>query len=137
MPEISDGIVKGDNAYNEAVTLLNDKNYKESMNKAVSAENNYNKSLSKLHILKDKFTSDVNSVHKEYVNDTISELELKLLAVDKLKQAIDYLEAQYNYTGSNYGLEANDYMDQAVQYRDARDSLVKNNPNLFKDNFII
>jgi hypothetical protein len=107
------------------------------MNKAVSAENNYNKSLSKLHILKDNFTSDVNSVHKEYVNDTISELELKLLAVDKLKQAIDYLEAQYNYTGSNYGFEANDYMDQAVQYRDARDSLVKNNPNLFKDNFII
>ncbi|MER2013704.1 MAG: hypothetical protein ABS871_03585 [Methanobrevibacter sp.] len=137
MPEISDGIVKGDNDYNEAVTLLNDKNYKKSMNKAVSAGNNYNKSLSKLHILKDNFTSDVNSVHKEYVNDTISELELKLLAVDKLKQAIDYLEAQYNYTGSNCGFEANDYMDQAVQYRDARDSLVKNNPNLFKDNFII
>ena len=27
MPEISDGIVNGDNDYNEAVTLLNDKNY--------------------------------------------------------------------------------------------------------------
>ncbi|WP_407424436.1 hypothetical protein [Methanobrevibacter sp.] len=137
MPEISDGIVKGDNDYNEAVDLLNDKNYNESMNKAIAAGNNYNGSLSKLHILKDNFTSDVNNVHKDYVNNAISELELKLLAVDKLKESIDYLESQYNYTGSNYGFEANDYMDQAVKYRDARDSLVKDNPNLFKDNFII
>lgn len=137
MPEISDGIVKGDSAYNEAVTLLNDKSYTESMNKAVSAGNNYNQSLSKLHILRDNFTSDVNKVHKEYVDDAISELELKLLAVDNLKESINYLEAQYNYTGSNYGFEANDYMDQAVQYRDARDKLVKDNPNLFKENFII
>lgn len=137
MPEISDGIVKGDSDYNESVTLLNDKNYNEAMNKAISAGNNYNESLSKLHILKDNFTSDVNNVHKEYINDAISELELKLLAVDNLKEAINYLEAQYNYTGSNYGFTANDYMDQAIQYRDARDSLVKKNPNLFKENFMI
>lgn len=137
MPEISDGIVKGDNDYNDAVKLLNDKSYNKSMNKAVSAGNNYNESLSKLHILKSNFTSDVNSVHKEYVDDAISELELKLLAVDNLKESINYLKAQYNYTGSNYGFKANDYMDQAVKYRDARDLLVKKNPNLFKENFMI
>ena len=137
MPEISDGIVNGDNDYNEAVSLVNDKNYEESKNKAISAGNNYNESLSKLNILKDNFTSDVNSIHKEYVDDAISELELKLLAVDKLKEAIDCFETNYNYTGSNYGFEANDYMDQAIQYRDARDALVNNDSNLFKQNFVI
>ncbi|WP_405305257.1 hypothetical protein [Methanobrevibacter sp.] len=137
MPEISDGIVNGDNDYNDAVNLVNDKNYQESMNKAISAGNYYNESLSKLYILKDNFTSDVNSVHKEYIDDAISELELKLLAVDKLKDAIDSFKINYNYTGTNYGYEANDYMDQAVLYRDARDSLLVNNPDLFKQNFII
>ena len=137
MPEISDGIVNGDNEYNEAVDLLNNKNFKESMDKAVSAGNNYNESLSKLYILKDNFTSDVNDIHKEYVDDAISELELKLQAVDNLKESINYLETGYNYTGSNYGFEANDLMNQSLQYRDARELLVKDNPNLFKHNFII
>ena len=137
MPEISDCIVNGDNDYNEAVDLLNNKNFKESMNKAVSAGNNYNESLSKLYILKDNFTSDVNDIHKEYVDDAISELELKLQAVDNLKESINYLETGYNYTGSNYGFEANDLMNQSLQYRDARELLVKDNPNLFKQNFII
>lgn len=137
MPEISDGIVNGDRDYNEAVTLVNDKSYTESMNKAISAGNNYNESLSKLYILRDNFTSDVNNVHKEYVDDAISELELKLQAVDKLKEAISCFENNYNYTGSNYGFEANDLMDQSVQYKDARELLVEENPNLFKQNFII
>ena len=137
MPEISDGIVNGDKDYNDAVNLVNNKNYEESMNKAVSAGNYYNESLSKLYVLRDNFTSDVNSVHQEYINDAISELELKLLAVDDLKNAIDSFSTGYNYTGTNYGYEANDYMDQAVLYRDARDLLLSDNPDLFKQNFII
>ena len=137
MPEISDGIVNGDNDYNEAVNLVNNKNYGESMNKAISAEDNFNKSLSKLYILRDNFTSDVHDVHKEYINDAISELELKLSAVSSLKEAIESFRTGYNYTGTNYGYEANDYMEQAVQYTDARNSLLVDNPNLFKQNFII
>lgn len=137
MPEISDGIVNGDNDYNEAVDLLNNKNFKESMDKAESAGSNYNESLSKLYILKDNFTSEVNDVHEEYVEDAILELELKLQAVDNLKESINYLGTGYNYTGSNYGFEANDLMNQSLQYRDARESLVEDNPNLFKQNFII
>lgn len=137
MPKISDSIVNGDNDYNEAVSLLNGKRYEESMNKAISAGNNYNESLSKLNILKDNFTSDVNSVHREYIEDAIFELELKLQAVDNLKESINYLETGYNYTGSNYGFEANDLMNQSLQYRDARELLVKDNPNLFKQNFIL
>lgn len=137
MPEISDNIANGDNDYNEAVDLLNNKNYKESMDKAESAGNNYNEALSKLNILKDNFTSDVNDVQKEYVEDAISELELKLQAIDNLKESINYLGTGYNYTGSNYGFEANDLMNQSLQYRDARELLVKDNPNLFKQNFII
>ena len=72
MPEISEGIVKGDKDYNDAVELVNNKNYKESMNKAVSAGKNYNTSLNKLHILQNNFSSDVNQVHKNYINTVIN-----------------------------------------------------------------
>ncbi len=137
MPAISENIVNGDKDYNDAVNVVNDKNYAEAMNKATSAGNNYNSSLSKLNILKDKFTSDVNLVHKQYINNTINEIELKLLAVENLKEAIGCFQIEYNYTGTNYGYEANDYMDQSLEYRDARDLLVTQNPNLFKENFII
>lgn len=137
MPEISDGIVNGDKDYNDAVDLVNNKNYKDSMNKAISAGNNYNSSLKKLHILKNNFTSDINKVHKDYINSTISELELKLKAVDKLKDSIECFEVNYNSTGSEYGFEANDYMNQSMHYKNTRDSLARENPKLFKQNFII
>ncbi|MBP3226582.1 MAG: hypothetical protein J6M08_06640, partial [Methanobrevibacter sp.] len=39
MPDISDSIVSGDSDYNAAVDLLNNKNYDESKNKAISANN--------------------------------------------------------------------------------------------------
>ena len=45
MPDISDSIVSGDSDYNAAVDLLNNKNYDESKNKAISANNNFNQSL--------------------------------------------------------------------------------------------
>ena len=107
------------------------------MNKAISAGNNYNNSLNKLHILKNNFTSDITQVHKDYINDAILELELKLKAVDKLKESIECFEVNYNYTGSEYGFEANDYMNQSMSYKNERDSLVSENPKLFKQNFFI
>ena len=137
MPEISKGIVNGDKDYNDAVELVNNKNYANSMNKAISAGNNYNNSLNKLHILKNNFTSDVNQVHKDYINNAILELELKLKAVDKLKESIESFKVNANYTGSQYGFEANDYMNQSMKYKDVMDSLVSKNPKLFKQNFII
>lgn len=137
MPSISDGIVNGDKDYNDAVNLVNEKNYAESMNKAISAGNNYNDSLSKLNLMNKNMSSDVNRVHRDYINNTIEEVELKLEAVDNLKEAIECFEVNYNYTGTNYGYEANDLMDRSLEYRDARDSLVRDNPNLFKEDFII
>ncbi len=137
MPEISDGVVKGDSDYNDAVNLVNNKSYDESMNKAISAGNNYNVSLYKLNNLKDNFTSDIDDVHKDYINAAINELNMKLKAVDKLKEAIDCFKVNRNYTGTNYAYEANDLINDSLKYRDVRDSLVSENPNLFKDNFVI
>lgn len=137
MPEISDGIVQGDKDYNEAVDLVNDKNFHESMHKAESAGDNYNKSLLNLREIQNNFSADVNSVHKEYISNTINEVELKLKAVDLLKDAIECFEVYSNYTGSNYGFEANDAMNQALEYQHQRDSIVSDNPNLFKQKFIM
>ncbi len=137
MPEISDGIVQGDADYNDAVELVNNKNFYESMQKAESAGDNYNRSLLKLHEIQSNFSADVNSVHQEYISTAINEVELKLKAVDSLKEAIECFEVYSNYTGSNYGFEANDEMDQALEYQHQRDSIVRDNPNLFKQNFMM
>ena len=72
MPEISDGIVQGDADYNEAVELVNNKNFYESMEKAQSAGDNYNRSLLKLHEIQNNFAADVNSVHQDYISTTIN-----------------------------------------------------------------
>ena len=134
MPDISDSIVNGDNDYNEAVILVNSRSFDESRNKAISAGNNYNDSLDKLNDIKNNFSSDVNEVQDEYIDTVIRELELKLQAVDKLKESIDCFEVNSNYTGTNYASEANDLIYEATKYQDQRDTLVKENPKLFKGN---
>lgn len=132
MPDINKGIVQGDSEYNEAVELVNNKNFYQSMQKAESAGNNYNKSLTKLHEVQGNFSADVNSVHKDYINTLIKEVELKIKAVDLLKQAIECFEVNSNSTGSEYGFEANDAMNQAIVYQNQRDTIVNDNPKLFK-----
>ena len=137
MQDISNGIVQGDSDYNEAVELTNSKYFYDSMEKAESAGNNYNRSLSKLLEIQSNFSADVNEVHQEYINIVIHEVEFKLQAVDLLKQAIESFQIESNYTGSNYGYEANDMMNQAKEYQNQRDSIVSNNPDLFKQEFSI
>jgi hypothetical protein len=131
MPEISDAIVKGDSDYNEAVNLVNDKYFQDSMDKAISAENNYNSSLNKLLDIQDEYSSDVNEVQKEYISTVIQELELKIQAVGKLKDSIECFEVESNYTGTNYASEANDLIYEATQYQNERDAMVLENPKLF------
>ncbi len=132
MPEISDLIVNGDKDYNEAVQLVNDRDFNNAMAKAEAAGNNYENSLSKLQDIKNEFSDDINDIQKEYIDTVINELNLKIQAVDKLKLSIENLQVYSNYTGSTYGSEANDLIYEAVQYQNERDSIVKDNPNLFK-----
>jgi len=137
MKDISDGIVHGDSDYNEAVNLVNNKSFYEGMVKADSAEKNYNNSLSKLLEFKANFSADINSVHQDYIDTVIKELELKLEAVGLLKKAIDCFKVNENATGTNYASQANDLIYQAKQYQNQRDELVADNPNLFKEEFSI
>ncbi len=131
MPAISDGIVEGDKDYNESVELLNERSFDEASQKAVSAGDNYNESLKKLKEIRDKYDKDLNEVHKDYIDTTINELNLKLNAVDELNEAIYYLRMYYNYTGSTHGTEANDIMQDAVKYQNERNEIVLENPKLF------
>ena len=132
MPEISDSIVAGDSDYNQAVDLLNDKNYNEAKNKAISAENNFNQSIIRLESIKDNLTSDNNDVHKNYVNALLSELELKMSAAENLLEAIDYYGNYQNGTGNSYSYQANELMNEALDFQNVRNDLVKDNPDLFK-----
>ena len=131
MPNISDHIVQGDKDYNMSVDLVNNKKFDESMEKAISAGNNFNNSLNQLLNIKNKFYKDLNNVHKDYIDTSIDELELKLNAVDELKQSIDYFKRYYNYTGSTHATKANDIMYDAVEYQNQRNVIVENNLKLF------
>ena len=131
MPSISDSIVQGDKDYNESVELLNSRYFYDANDKAISAGDNYNNSLKKLNDIKDKFNKDLNEVHKDYIDAAINELELKLKAVDELKESIYYLQNYYNYTGSTHGTQANELMYDAVEYQNQRNGIVQENPDLF------
>ena len=131
MPEISEGISKGDIDYNDSVEFLNDRNFYEASQKAQSANKNYNESLEQLLKIRYKYDEDLNKIHKEYLDTTINELELKVKAIEELNQSIYYLENYYNYTGSTHGMEANDLMSDAVKYQNERNEIVQDNPKLF------
>ncbi len=131
MPKISDRIVQGDKDYNESVELLNTKYFEQSREKAISSGDNYNDSLHSLQSIKDKYYKDLNQVHRDYIDTTINELELKLKAVDSLKDAIYYLEMYENYTGSSCGSDANEIMYDALNYQNERNEIVQNNSKLF------
>ena len=131
MPSISEGIVQGDKDYNESVELLNSRYFNDANDKAISAGDNYNNSLKKLNDIKDKFNKDLNEVHKDYIDAAINELELKLKAVDELKESIYYLQNYYNYIGSTHGTQANELMYDAVEYQNQRNGIVQENPDLF------
>ena len=137
MPAISDGIVKGDKEYNESVELVNSKYFEKGMQKAESAGNHYNDSLDKLLKIEDKFDDSINDVHKRYIRAAINEVRLKLKAVDELKTSIEYLEIYSNYTGTTHASEANDYIYDSLKFQNERNSIVKENPKLFKNNFIV
>ena len=118
MPDISSSVVAGDSDYNSAVDLLNNKNYGEAKNKAISAKNN--------------FTSDTNDVHKKYINTVLNELELKINATDHLLEAIDNFKNHKNSTGNDYSNKANELMHESLEFQNVRNNLVKENPDLFK-----
>ena len=132
MPEISDSIVSGDNDYNDAVDLVNERRFSESMAKAESAGNSYNNSLNQLKDIKSNYSSDINDVQNKYIDTVIDELELKIRAVDKLKESIECFKVNSNYTGTNYASEANDLIYEASNYQNERDAIVRDNPKLFK-----
>lgn len=132
MPEISDSIVSGDSDYNDAVQLVNEKIFDESMAKAESAGNKYNDSLKKLKDIKSKFSNDINEIQNEYIDTVINELDYKIQAVDKLKLAIDCFKIHSNYTGTNYASQANDLIYEATVYQNNRDAIVNDNQKLFK-----
>lgn len=138
MPDISDAIVNGDNDYNEAVLLVNGKSFSDAMDKANSAGDNYNNSLNKLKNIQNKFSSDINDIQEDYIDIVIRELELKIDAVNNLKEAIDCFKVYSNYTGTNYASQANDLMYEATQYQNESNAIVNNNSDLFKQqNFVI
>ena len=74
MPDISNSIVDGDNDYNEAVKLVNDKYFDESLNKAKSAGDNFNESLNKLKNIPtaysvDKVVEEIKTLKEEALGE--------------------------------------------------------------------
>ena len=132
MPEISSNIVRGDNSYNEAVDLLNDRDFNGDRNSAMSASDCFNNSFSQLLSIRNNYTSDTNDVYKKYIDAALNEIELKRNATNYLLTAIDYLENNQNSTGSYYASQANDFMYEAIEFQNVRISIVKDNPSLFK-----
>ena len=132
MLNVGNGIANGDKDYNDAVNLINNKSYDEALNKALSASDNYNKTLIELSDIQNNRSENFNNIYKEYISTTINEVELKSDAASDLSHAIYYFKNNNNSTGSSYGSEANDLMDEAIEYQNARNTLVEDNPNLFR-----
>uniref|UniRef100_UPI00384C2E51 hypothetical protein n=2 Tax=Methanobacteriaceae TaxID=2159 RepID=UPI00384C2E51 len=91
MAEISDNIANGDKEYNDAVNLINNKNYDDALEKALYASDNFNKSSRDLLVIQNS-SDNFKEVHKEYIVTIIDEVELKQDAASNLVHAIYYFK---------------------------------------------
>lgn len=135
MPDVSNDIVNGDNHYNDAVNLVNSKNYDDALDKANSAKNEFEDSIKKLDEAKKNFDGINDEVIINYINTVSDEVGLKNNATNYLILSINSYKTGDNETGNSYALQANSLMDRAIEFQDVRVKLVEDNPDLFKKRF--
>ncbi|MCC7554008.1 MAG: hypothetical protein KO202_05930 [Methanobacteriaceae archaeon] len=135
MLEISNGIVEGDNYYNESVSAINSKHFDDADRKANLAIKKFTKS--KKNILEtNKYYEGVNqTIYIEYLNLLEDEIDLKNNASSNLLLASQEYENKDIQAGNSYSQIANSKMNEAVEIQNQRNNIVEDNPDLFKEFF--
>jgi cellobiose-specific phosphotransferase system component IIA len=132
IPKLSQNIVDGDINYNEAVKYVNARNYDAADQKVKESTMNFNEGQNKLLSI-DNLNELNNTIHIQYINLISEELSLKQNATINLQLAIQYFKSGDNKTANEHVTKANSLMTQGVSFQNQRQSLVVNNPNIFKE----
>lgn len=135
MPDINSQIENGNIYYNESVVALNNKNYSEADTKANLAIKEYTKA--KENVLEtNKYFEGVNqTIYIEYLDLVKNEINLKNNASSNILQASKYYKENNIPQGNSYSEIANSKMNEALDIQNERNTLVKENPDLFKEFF--
>ncbi|MDR3222307.1 MAG: hypothetical protein LBT66_01035 [Methanobrevibacter sp.] len=124
IPKLNDNIKNGDLNFNLAVDGLNSYNRETAKIKVRLAIENFNNAKINIGDIQRAYKNLNNTNYIDYIDLISNELESKINASLSLQSAA---QTQYN----NYIDSANAYMKTGVYYQHRRDSLVRNNPNLF------
>lgn len=139
LKEINTLLSEGDNAYNQAVTALNN-------NDTITAETHINTASDKYSECETKMSKIIsdnqlnNTIFKQYLNLSLEEIEEKTTATANLRSA--YQEMTTNSTLINaYLNKANEHMRVAKKISASKQLIVTKNPQLFtkeiENNFFI
>lgn len=130
IPTINSNLNKGNEQYNQAVLSLNNRQY-------LDAQKKFNESLKYYSIAGDKTATALqiaenkeDEVLVEYLNATLTEINIKINAVNEINEGIN---VRYNSSSSAYThyTNSNKLLQNITQYSDKRSQLEQQHPEKF------
>lgn len=130
IPYINSNLNKGNEEYNQAVLLLNNRNYIEAQKKFNDSLMYYSNARDKTETALQIAENKEDTVLVDYFNATLTEISLKMDAVSEINEGINIRdnsssESYMHYTNSNKILE------NITQYSDKRNNLEQQYPEKF------
>lgn len=130
IPSINSHLQKGNENYNLAVKSLNNKSYNESIRYC-------NESYKEFILAKESANKALNksiryeyAVQKEYFENTVTEIDLKINSTIALFDGIKSVDSNPKLALSKFA-ESDKYMQNATKYSEQRIQIEKDNPEKF------
>ncbi|RAP51881.1 MAG: hypothetical protein BZ133_02175 [Methanosphaera sp. SHI613] len=130
IPTINSNLNKGNEQYNQAVLSLNNRQY-------LDAQKKFNESLKYYSIAGDKTATALqiaenkeDEVLVEYLNATLTEINIKINAVNEINEGINVRDNSSSSAYTHY-TNSNKLLQNITQYSDKRSQLEQQHPEKF------
>ncbi|MDO5851692.1 MAG: hypothetical protein Q4Q23_04315 [Methanobacteriaceae archaeon] len=132
IPTINTHLKSGDSEYNSAVTSLNNKKYSDAQTSSENALNEFKKAKETAQDALISSTDGNNTVIQKYIQDTISEIDLKISATNELSSGIRSVSTNPSEANQHF-TKSNDLMKQSLEIKTQRKQTEKENPSIFQN----
>ena len=134
---INTDITEGDTDYNAALNAISSSDFNTANSNIQTARDKFADAQDKINEI-ENYESNLNeTVYTDYLSVVKEEISLKKEASDGLYLAVQYYISGDSSSGNSYTNAANNVMSQAVTLQKQRNSIVEENPDLFKKAGII
>lgn len=130
IPYINSNLNKGNDEYNSAVLSLNNRQYLDAQKKFNESLNHYSNAREKTETALQIAENKEDAILVEYLNATLTELDLKITAINENNEGINIRDNSSSTAYMHY-TNANKILQNITQYSDKRSQLEQQHPEKF------